>query len=399
MRSVRTSGIVETSQQYRKGVLAALDGTGWPPELEQAALAAVQRLARARKATFTPQLGHAVVAAARTIAFTVVPLMASVYLWTNGWRFAVVPLLILAGLGLYGGVAILHDLAHSTFLPSRNANAIAGHMLAPLLLMEFSGFRQSHLGHHKHTQSISDPKRFGVEHREETRHPDHSSLELFPVPVQVLLRMGAKLTLLPLRLRHFIYVFIMPMVMGPAVLLFSGEFSVARRDWRQSETWTSSLASAVMLALLYIYSPLLLVFFFVALLIGHAFTFNVFASHMSPHQVYWTSDRRAGMADALNVSDIHCGRLVAWLGHGLSDYHSLHHLSPAIPCYHLPEAEALVAPDLAPLRAPAIDLLNPASCAVLFDGLISGGVHKNSVAWDYAAAGGMRRVATPETDA
>ena len=107
----------------------------------------------------------------------------------------------------------------------------------------------------------------------------------------------------------------------------------------------------------------------------------------------------ADMADALNVSNIHCGWLARWLGHGLSDYHSLHHLSPAIPCYHLPAAEAIVAPDLAPLRAPAIDLLKPAACAVLFDGIFSGVVHKNSEAWDYEPPGGMRRVATPETDA
>jgi hypothetical protein len=35
---------------------------------------------------------------------------------------------------------------------------------------------------------------------------------------------------------------------------------------------------------------------------------------------------------------------------------------------------------------------------VLFDGIFSGVVHKNSEAWDYAPPGGMRRVATPETD-
>jgi hypothetical protein len=137
--------------------------------------------------------------------------------------------------------------------------------------------------------------------------------------------------------------------------------------------------------------------FFVALIIGHSFTFHVFATHMTPNQVYWTSARRADMADALNVSDIHCGAFVRWLGHGLSNYHSLHHLSPAIPCYHLAAAEAMVAPDLAPLRAPAIDLLEPASCALLYDGLFSGVVYKNSESWDYAKLGGMRRVATPES--
>ena len=309
------------------------------------------------------------------------------------------PLIVLAGIGLYGGVAILHDLAHGSFLPSRRLNVFFGQLLAPLLLMEFGGFRRSHLDHHKHAQSITDPKRFGVEHKEETTHPDHSSLDLCPAPVRGLLRLGAKVVTVPLRIRHLMYLFILPLAMGPAVLLFSGEFSVARRDWRRLETWTATIASLVFLALLYASSPALVAFFLLALIIGHAFTFHVFASHMTPNQVYWTSDRRAGMADALNVSDIHCGSLVRWLGHGLSDYHSLHHLSPAIPCYHLREAEAMVAPDLAPLRAPAIDMLEPAACAVLYDGIFSGVVHKNSESWDYAAAGGMRRVATPETDA
>jgi omega-6 fatty acid desaturase (delta-12 desaturase) len=399
MGSAPTSGIVETSRQYRQRVLTALSHGGWDSGLEQAALAATQRLARARKATFTPHVGHAILAAARTVLFVVVPLLSAVFLWNSRWSLAVVPLIVLAGMGLYGGVAILHDLVHGSFLPSRRLNAVFGQILAPLLLMDFAGFRRSHLDHHKLAQSISDPKRFGVEHKEDTTHPDHSSLDLCPAPVRGLLRLAAKVVAVPLRIRHLMYLFILPLAMGPAVLLFSGEFSVARRDWRKVETWTSTIASAVFLALLYAWSPALLTFFLLALVIGHSFTFHVFASHMTPNQVYWTSDRRAGMADALNVSDIHCGSLVRWLGHGLSDYHSLHHLSPAIPCYHLREAEASVAPDLAPLRAPAIDLLEPAACAVLFDGIFRGVVYKNSESWDYEAPGGMRRVATPETDA
>jgi omega-6 fatty acid desaturase (delta-12 desaturase) len=398
MSFVRPTTIVRASQQYREGVLTALGSGGWKPDLEQAALAAVQRLARARKATFTPHAGHAALATVRTLAFIVAPLLASVYVWNTRWYLAVLPLMVLAGMGLYGGVAILHDLAHGSFLSSRRLNAVFGQLLAPLLLMEFAGFRRSHLEHHKHSQSINDPKKFGVEHTETTTHPDHSSLDLCPAPVRGLLRLGATVVAAPLRIRHLLYLFILPLFMGPAVLLFSGEFSVARRDWRKLETWTASAASIIFLSLLHAWSPALLVFFLLALIVGHAFTFHVFASHMTPNQVYWTSEHRAGMADALNVSDISCGSLTRWLGHGLSDYHSLHHLSPAIPCYHLREAEAMVAPDLAPLRAPAIDLLKPAECAVLFDGIFSGVVHKNSEAWDYEALGGLRRVATRETD-
>jgi len=195
-----------------------------------------------------------------------------------------------------------------------------------------------------------------------------------------------------------VYLVVMPAVMGPAVLFFSGEFSIARRDWRRLESWRATIASAVFLALIYAWSPRLLALFLIALLIGHSFTFHVFAAHLSPHQVYWTTARRADTADALNVSDIHCGALPRWLGHGLSDYHSLHHLSPTIPCYHLRAAEAMVAAELAQVRAPGINLLEPASCAVLLDAVFRGVAYKNSESWDYAGDGGLRRIATPDSD-
>jgi len=203
---------------------------------------------------------------------------------------------------------------------------------------------------------------------------------------------------LPLRVRQLVYLVVMPAVMGPAVLFFSGEFSIARRDWRRLESWRATIASAVFLALIYAWSPRLLALFLIALLIGHSFTFHVFAAHLSPHQVYWTTARRADTADALNVSDIHCGALPRWLGHGLSDYHSLHHLSPTIPCYHLRAAEAMVAAELAQVRAPGINLLEPASCAVLLDAVFRGVAYKNSESWDYAGDGGLRRIATPDSD-
>lgn len=384
---------------YRAGVLSSLGRGGWSADLEATAQAAVRRLARARQQHLTPQAGRAALAAAQTLIVVVAPLYAAVRLLEIAPVWTVLPLVIVAGLGLYGGVAILHDMAHNSFLSSRRMNNIFGHVLGPCLLMEFGGFRRSHLGHHRHMQSACDPKRFGVEHKEETAHPEHSSLDLCPAPVRPPLRLAAACVTLPLRVRQILYLTVMPVAMGPAVLLFSGEFSVARRDWRRLESWLATAASALLLALLYAWSPRALVLFVIALLIGHSFTFHVFAAHMSPNQVYWTSPRRSATADALNVSDIHCGPLARWLGHGLSDYHSLHHLLPSIPCYHLAEAEALVAADLAPLRAPAINLLEPAACALLFDGIFSGVVHKNRDAWDYAESGGMRRVATPEADA
>jgi omega-6 fatty acid desaturase (delta-12 desaturase) len=395
--SVSRPTIVETSKQYRQGVLDALGRGGWGPELERSARAAMQRLARARQVSLTPHRGRAALATVRTVLFVAAPLVAADRLWGSAWSLAAVPLVLLAGMALYGVVAIVHDLAHGSFLPSKRVNAIAGYVLAPFVLMEFGGFRRSHLDHHLHSQSTVDPKRFGVTHDDNTTAPDHCTLDHTPALLQGPARLGAWAAGLPLRVRQLGYLFILPLFMGPAVLFFSGEFSVARRDWRRAESWAATLASVAGLALLYAWSPHLLVLFLIALLIGHSFTFYVFAAHLSPNQVYWTSARRAGLADALNVSDIHCGSLLRWLGLGLSNYHSTHHLSPAIPCYHLAAAEALVAPDLAPLRAPAIDLLEPASCALLFDAFFRGVVCTNAESWDYVDVGGMRRPA-PEAD-
>lgn len=400
MPSTRTrhSDILSASRDYRGGVLAALSGGGWSIDLEAAAESVVQRLTRARRRDLTPHAGRAALAFVQTLVFILAPLYAAIRLLDFVSAWAVLPLLIVAGMGLYGALAVLHDLAHGSFLRSRRVNSFLGYLLGPFLLMEFGGFRRSHLGHHRYLQSACDPKRFGVEHKEDTTHPDHSSLGLCPAPVRPALRLGAACATLPLRVRQFLYLAVVPVFMGPAVLLFSGEFSVARRDWRRSESWLATAASLLLLASLYAASPRGLALFIIALLIGHSFTFHVFAAHMSPNQVYWTSPRRSVMADALNVSDVRCGALPRWLGHGLSDYHSLHHLLPSIACYHLPKAEALVASDLARLRAPALNLLNPAACALLFDGIFSGVVYKNRDAWDYSDKGGMRRIATPEAN-
>jgi acyl-lipid omega-6 desaturase (Delta-12 desaturase) len=395
---VSRPGIVDASTAYRKNVLTALSSGGWAPELERSAHDAMQRLARARQIALTPDAGRAFLAAARTILFVAAPLLAADRLWGMGWWWAAAPLVVIVGMAIYGVVAIVHDLAHASFVPSKRANGILGHLLAPFVLMEFGGFRRSHLDHHWHSQSTDDPKRFGVIHNDRTTAPDHRTLDHSPLLLRGPARLGAwAAACLPLRLRQLGYLFISPLFMGPAVLFFSGEFSVARRDWRRAESWAATLISIAFLAALYMWSPRLLVLYLSALVIGHSFTFYVFAAHLSPNQVYWTSPRRTTIADALNVSDIHCGTLLRWLGLGLSNYHSTHHLSPAIPSYHLPAAEAMVASDLGPFRAPAIDLLEPASCALLYDSFFRGIVLTNDESWDYVKGGGMRRPAAPET--
>jgi fatty acid desaturase len=199
--------------------------------------------------------------------------------------------------------------------------------------------------------------------------------------------------------RQFLYLCVAPIFIGPAVILFGGEFSVIRRDFRRRESWLASAQSLAWLALLYRWSPAMLGLFAVALFAGYSFVFFVFAAHLSPNQVYWTRARRAEPADALNVSDVSCGALLRWLGNGFADRHSTHHLSPGVPCYRLARAARLVAPELAALRAPALDLLDPEACAVLYGNYFRAIVQTNAEAWDYTEHGALRNLAPPSTAA
>ena len=93
-------GILDASTQYRQGVLTALGNGGWAPDLERSAYDAMQRLARARQVTLTPNAGRAALAAARTILCIAVPLIAADRLWAVGWRWAAAPLVVVAAMAI-----------------------------------------------------------------------------------------------------------------------------------------------------------------------------------------------------------------------------------------------------------------------------------------------------------
>jgi fatty acid desaturase len=382
----------EASRLYREGVLAALRSGGWGEALEQAALGAIRRLRLERHGALAPSFWRAGVTALRTLFFMLAPLVLADHLWSVGHAWLSAPLLLISAMAFYGAVAIVHDLAHGSFLPGRRLNDLFGHALAPLLLMQYDGFRRSHLGHHRHSQSIDDPKRFGATHSEEANAPHYRTLDHSEPFLKLPVRLGAATSRLPIRLRQLCYLCVAPIFVGPAILLFGGEFSLVKRDYRRGESWLALVQSAVLVLLLQEVSLRFLALFMVALVGGYSFVFYVFAAHLSPNQVYWTTGRRSHLADALNVSDIRCGKLLRWLGNGFSDHHSTHHLAPAVACYRLPAATALVAPTLAPFRAPALELLDPEACALLYDNYFRAIVETNAVAWDYTERGALRGI-------
>jgi fatty acid desaturase len=391
-RSAQALTTTEASRAYRHQVLAELRRPGWSHEVEHAARTAIVLLRRERDGALAPSVFGAGRTVLKAVVFALGPLAIATQLQGTRWAWAVAPLVLLSAMAFYGAIAIVHDLAHASFFKSKRLNARVGRLLAPLLLIEFGGFRRSHLDHHRHSQSVSDPKRFGATHSEQANAPDYRTLDHSEPFLRGPVRLGAAVANLPLRLRQVLYLVAGALFVGPAVLLFGGEFSIFKRDWRRAESWISAGQSAAWLAALYLVSPRFLGLFLLGLLGGFAFVFFVFAAHLSPNQVYWTSGRRALLADALNVSDIHCGALLRWLGNGFSDHHSTHHLSPGIACYRLAAAAARVAPLLAPFRAPALDLLEPEDCALLYDNYFWAIVETNAVAWDYTERGALRRL-------
>jgi fatty acid desaturase len=376
---------------YRANVLASLERGGWPEPLEQASRQALRLLKEQREQKkLTPSLGSATLAGLKAAFFSVVPLLLADHLMRAGRVWAALPLVLVAGMAVYGAVAIVHDLAHGSFLPSRRANALLGRILAPLVLLDFTSFRRSHLEHHRTSQSVADPKRFGAAHDSAANAPDYRTFDHIPWFFGKLVELGASVADLPVGLRQFLYLCVSPIFFGPAVFFGSGEFALLRRNWRRLGCWLGLAESAALVLAMHRYSPLLPALAFAALLIGFSFVFFVFTTHLSPNQVYWTDARRATLADALNVSDVRCGALLRYLGHGFADHHSTHHLSPAIPCYRLLTADALIAPGLAPFRAPPIDLLRASSCAFLYDNFFRAIVLTNAEAWDYTPIGALR---------
>jgi fatty acid desaturase len=382
----------QCSPQYGERVFDNLDGDRWHEAIARGAANAQAKLVEARRGELAPTWSAAARTAAKSLLCTAGPLFAASELWLHGLWWAAAPLILLAGISFYGVLSILHDLAHDSFLPSKRANAFFGKLLAPAVFLDFDSFKKSHLGHHRFSQSVADPNRFGAEESEEARHPDYRTAEHVPFFVVPWLYLGASLSYLPLRVRHVLYLVGSMMFMGLVLLAFGGDFSLPGRNWRSARQWASLAGSIALGALLYASSPALLVVSITALLIGYACIFSVFAGHITPNQIYWLSPRRATLADSCNVSDVHFGWLARWLGNGFADHHQTHHISPSIPCYHLDAAGAAVAADVAPFVAPPLDLLKPAHCALLFDNLFLSFTLTTTQAWNIQGDAAVRKI-------
>jgi fatty acid desaturase len=394
--------VFEQAHRYRGHLERTLDDRGWTRAQELAARKARTRLQDLRReGVLRPSWSGAAWTLARTALSVVLPLWLAGRTWSLGVHVLALPLVFLAGLGCYGAIVIMHDLAHSSFTPKASVDRALGRVMAPLFLLEFESLRSSHLDHHRFSQSLADPKS-RIAGKKAPPVADHASdrlLDRLPSILRPLVHLGVAVTRLPLRLRHPMYLFVFLFVLGPILVCTSGEFVLWGRDWRRLASWLSATMTFAVAACLYALSPMVLLFSACALWVGWSFVLLGFMTHLSPNQIYWArEEHQATPADALNVSDVHAGWLVRVFGHGFSEHHSIHHLFPAIPCYRLAQAKREVSADIDPVKAPELDLLDPWASALLFENMLLATVKKSDEAWDFFAAGRVKAIGVERED-
>ncbi len=280
-------------KSYRALVLNSIDEKGWTRNVEDEAKKALKILRDDRKNDLATSWGLAMWTFVRTFFFIVAPIVAAVWLHRSGIWYGIPFAVFLSGLGMYGGISIVHDLSHRCFLPRPQANDFAGNLLAPLFLLDFASFKHAHLTHHVHNQSPADPKRYGVSRSGAGNNPDDCTLDRVPRILRSPIMLGTAITRIPLRIRHAIYLMLTFIVMGPFVLMGAGDFAIIGRSWKKRSTWVSAAGSVAVVAAIGLLSPFALAMAGFALWIGYSCISLAFITHLTPNQLFWFEDRRA----------------------------------------------------------------------------------------------------------
>lgn len=96
---------------------------------------------------------HTLVLLSMLVAHGVIVLLAPVWSWLT---------LPLAAIAMACALSVVHEAAHGTYFPSKQANGWAGRVFALLILMNFSLYRRDHMAHHAFLGTVRDT--------EETKH-------------------------------------------------------------------------------------------------------------------------------------------------------------------------------------------------------------------------------------
>lgn len=234
-----------------------------------------------------------------------------------------VPLWLTAGLGGWGLHCIAHDCGHGSFSRSRRFNMLVGSMALMPLLYPFHSWRHVHNMHHAHTNNLE------------------LDTDWRPLPPEVYERLPA--------LSRFVYYSTRTWAFWGGTIRYwwlsvrPGFFPKAsmRREVRSSVTFTVVAGAAYLSALVLLAGPwVLLTGFFAPWLATHLwFSATTLMHHSASDLPFLDSGQWTRNASKLLMTtDYPYPKPLRLLTHNIS-IHTPHHVAPAIPFYHLPQAQ------------------------------------------------------------
>lgn len=362
-----------------------------------------KRFVREHGDALRPSWARAFATLVKTILGVAVPLALAWWLAAAGTWWPPVILVPLAGLALYGATSIFHDTVHSSFFPSKRANRILGALLGPIFMLDFDSFRESHMGHHRHSQSVTrDPKKPKLPWAQPAT-ADAAVLSwgrsglLTRTFVRGWFGLATSLAAGPSRLRAVFYVATIVLLGGPTALLFGGDVALPERDWTKRGPWISLVLTLALYGGLCLASPALGIMAILAAWFAMSCFFTLFLTHLSPYQLYLMQSRNpAPKLMALNVSDIRLGSFTWLLGNRFSEYHAAHHLLSFVPCYRLDTVGRWLDERFAAIKAPVLRPLTVADATLLGDTIVASVARPRAEGlpqWHTPAGDFMRRTA------
>ena len=269
-----------------------------------------------------PSLARGILGLAASLSVYVGAIVAMAVL--DRW-YLVVPLAILAGLGGWGLHCIAHECGHGSFSRNRRLNFVIGHLTLVHLLYPFHAWRHVHNLHHAHTNSLE------------------LDTDWAPIPESVYHRMALRDRIIYISVRtwavwggtihHWLQSGLRPSYFPKREM---------RRDARRSLVFVAVVGGAYLATLTYLTGWQGLLLYFVAPWFAtHVwFSITTLMHHSAEDIPYLTSEHWTRNASKLLVTtDFVYPRWLLFLTHNIS-LHTAHHVSPAVPFYHLGKAQA-----------------------------------------------------------
>jgi omega-6 fatty acid desaturase (delta-12 desaturase) len=247
-------------------------------------------------------------------------------LWYAMYRCAaiswwlVLPLAVLAAGFLVRVFVIFHDCGHGSYFRSRRANAVLGFVCGALTFVPYLHWTREHARHHA---CSGDLDRRGIG-------------DIWTLTVREYLEASRWRRFAYRLARNPLLLFVLaPFFMFVVQLRFASR--TARKDERESVQWTNlaivsiALGGSALLGL----KTYLLIQSLIMVIAGSAGVWLFYVQHQF-EGVYWErSDNWDYTAAALQGSSYYkLPRILQWFT-GNIGFHHIHHLSPAVPNYHL----------------------------------------------------------------